>query len=253
MSSDQLTVIEAVRHAPSTAAVIVDYDGTLSAIVDDPSLAVPANGAVSLLEALSERYGLVMIVSGRPLAYLQTRLPRTLSMVGLYGLEGWTGGERWEHPNGGAWRECMADLAVRAEAHGPKGMRVELKDLSITLHYRGIPDLQPAVEAYAIEQARSAGLHARPARMSMELQPPIGTDKGTVIERFCAECTAVLFAGDDLGDLPAFDALDRLARQGLTTVKVAVGSDEAPPLLVSRADLVVKSPDELVTTLQQLL
>ena len=89
--------------------------------------------------------------------------------------------------------------------------------------------------------------------MSMELQPPIGTDKGTVIERFCGEFTAVLFAGDDLGDLPAFDALDRLARQGLSTVKVAVGSDEAPPLLVSRADLVVKSPDELVTTLQQLL
>ncbi len=253
MTIDEPTAIEALRHAPTTTGIIVDYDGTLSPIVDDPTMAVPADGAASLLEALSDRYGVVMIVSGRPLAYLQTRLPRTVSMVGLYGLEGSTDGDRWEHPNGGAWRECMTDLAMRAEAHGPKGMRVELKDLSITLHYRGIPDLQPAVEAYAIEQARSAGLHARPARMSMELQPPIGTDKGTVIETFCAECTAVLFAGDDLGDLPAFDALDRLARRGLTTVKVAVGSDEAPPLLLSRADLVVGSPAALVSTLQQLL
>jgi len=253
LSTVNLDLLDSLRNDPASSAIVVDYDGTLSPIVEDPSTAIPTDGAVELLEQLAHRYGIVMIVSGRPLAYLRTRLPDTLGMVGLYGLEGFSNGERWEHPNGGAWRECMADLAMRAEAHGPKGMRVELKDLSITLHYRGIPDLQPAVESYALEQARTAGLHARPARMSMELQPPIDTDKGTVIERVCADCRAVLFAGDDLGDLPGFDALDRLAADGVTSIRVAVGSDETPPLLVGRADLVVESPAALVEALRHLL
>ena len=53
---------------------------------------------------------------------------------------------------------------------------------------------------------------------------------------------AAAYVGDDLGDLPAFDGLDVLAARGVATVRVAVASDEAPPILLNRADHVVEGP-----------
>jgi trehalose 6-phosphate phosphatase len=176
-----------------------------------------------------------------------------MSMVGLYGLEGVRRGERWEHPNGGAWREVMSDVAVASRSLGPAGMLVEPKDLSLTLHYRGHPEIAAEVATFARAQAERAGLRVHAAKMSVELQPPIDTDKGTVVDEMCADASAVLFAGDDLGDLPAFDALDRLAARGTHTVRVAVTGGETPPALRQRADVTVEGPAALMVFLQQLL
>jgi trehalose 6-phosphate phosphatase len=64
----------------------------------------------------------------------------------------------------------------------------------------------------------------------------------------------VCFVGDDVGDLPAFAALDELASAaGVTTVKVAVHSDEAPADLIDGADLVVDGPLGVVDLFSLLL
>ena len=55
--------------------------------------------------------------------------------------------------------------------------------------------------------------------------------------------SAVCFLGDDLGDLPAFAELQRLAGEGVATARVAVRSDEAPQALLDAADLVVDGPE----------
>jgi trehalose 6-phosphate phosphatase len=241
------------RADPFNSSIVLDYDGSVSPIVDDPAAAVPVDGASDTLIGLANRYGDVLVVSGRPVSYLSHHLPVEVSMVGLYGLEGLRRGDRWEHPNGGAWREVISDLAVTARSLGPPGMRVEPKDLSLTLHYRGHPEIADQVAELARSQAERAGVRARSAKMSMELQPPIDTDKGTVIEEMCAGSTAVLFAGDDLGDLPAFDALDRLRSRGVHTVRVVVTSDETPEAMLSRADVHVDGPAELMRFLHGLL
>jgi len=250
--NDPAALLAPFVSSPATSMIVVDFDGSLSPIVVDPATALPTAGAPELLEDLALRFGQVMVVSGRPLAFLLERLPHSIDLVGLYGLEGWSNGARWEHPNGGAWREVMADLALVASTNGPDQMLVELKDLSLTLHYRGHPELASDVTAYASSIGNRAGLHVRGARMSVELQPPIATDKGTVIEVVAGEMTAVLFAGDDVGDLAAFDGLDRLAAAGVHTVRVAVASDESPPELSERADLIVASPVELISLLGRL-
>ena len=74
-------------------------------------------------------------------------------------------------------------------------------------------------------------------------------DKGRVVETVAAGCTAACFAGDDAGDLPAFAALDRLARKGMAVVKVAVATDESPPALAAAADLVVAGPTDALALL----
>ena len=57
------------------------------------------------------------------------------------------------------------------------------------------PTLAPAVEAWAEAQAARSGLVARPAKMSVELHPPIAADKGTALEALTAGLAAVGYAG----------------------------------------------------------
>jgi hypothetical protein len=63
---------------------------------------------------------------------------------------------------------------------------------------------------------------------------------------------AAAFIGDDRGDLLAFDALDRFVAAGGLAMKAAVRSDEAPPELIERADVLLDSPLAVVAALRQL-
>ena len=234
--------------------VAVDFDGTLSPIVDDPDTAAPAEGAVETLVRLAERLPEVAVISGRPLSYLERYLGPPLTLVGLYGLETVRHGVREDHPSAGVWRETMADIAGGAEHHGPTGMRVELKGMSITLHYRQHPELADEVAAWAREVAAPAGIRVRPARMSVELHPPIDEDKGSALSRLAAgRAGPVLFMGDDVGDLAAFDLLDELEAGGRKVLRVGVDSPEMPPELRARADVVVDGPSGAVGLLGDLV
>jgi trehalose 6-phosphate phosphatase len=88
--------------------------------------------------------------------------------------------------------------------------------------------------------------------MSWELHPPIDVDKGTAVLELADDFPVVVVAGDDVGDLPAYDALDRLEESGVATLRIAVASAEAPPQLLERADLVVDGPEGLVALLTSL-
>ena len=237
----------------SDALVVSDFDGTLSPIVDDPAAAGPAEGAIEALVGLADVAGEVAVISGRPLAFLRSQFPESVSMIGLYGLQTLRGGRLGEHEQSGVWRETMADVASRAELHGPAGVNVELKELSITLHYRNHPEIAGEVRDWAEVTGREAGLRVRDAKMSVELHPPIDEDKGTALARLAAEHRGpVVFCGDDLGDLPGFDALDALERGGRTVLRVAADSDELPDEMRARADEVVDGPSGVVELLRSL-
>jgi len=240
------------RARPADAAVVVDFDGTLSPIVDDPAAARAADGAAEALVALSARLGLVAVMSGRPTDFLRTVVPAGVTLSGLYGLEVVRDGVRTDHPDAGAWRETVAEVARRSADLGPPGMDVEPKGLSLTLHYRRHPDIAAAAAAWADEQAARSGLEVRAAKMSVELHPPIAADKGTALEALTSGMGAVCFVGDDRGDLPAYDALDRMADRGVHALRVAAASDEAPAELLARADLVVDGPPAVVALLRRL-
>ncbi|HEY8057872.1 MAG TPA: trehalose-phosphatase [Acidimicrobiales bacterium] len=240
------------RADPAAVAVVLDYDGTLSPIVADAAAALPQDGVPELLARLRDRLGLVAVVSGRPIDFLAPLLPPGLVLAGLYGLELAVDDQRLDHPQSGNWREVVDDVAGRAEVRGPAGVVVERKGLSLTLHYRTAPDQEAATAAYAAEEAHRSGLVARPARMSWELHPPIEVDKGTAVLDLADDFAAVAFAGDDVGDLPGFDALDELAERGVATLRIAVDSPEAPSELLERGDVVVDGPAGLVTLLESL-
>ena len=237
---------------PASAAVLTDFDGTLSPIVDDPASARPLPGAVEALLACDRRYGRVAVISGRPVAYLAGHLGTALHLSGLYGLEVVEGGERREDPEAAPWRAVVEGVADRAESSGPTGMGVERKGLSLTLHFRTAPEIEPAVRAFAAAEADRTSLVLRAAKASVELHPPLAADKGTAVESLVGGLSAVCFLGDDVGDLPAFDALDRLAARGVHAVRIAVRTEEAPAEMLARADLVVEGPEGALAVLQRL-
>ena len=71
--------------------------------------------------------------------------------------------------------------------------------------------------------------------------------------RLVEGCSAACYLGDDLGDLPAFAALARLASEhGLATVSVAVVDQESAPEVAEAADAVVSGPGQALILLRWL-
>jgi trehalose 6-phosphate phosphatase len=238
---------------PARSALLFDFDGTLSPIVDDPDAVRPAPGAIELLAELAQRFGTVGAVSGRPVEFLVAHLPEAMVLSGLYGLE-WSrdGVRRAGSDDAEQWRPVVADAAARAESAGIEGVRVEAKGLSVTLHYRNRPGSGPQVEALARELADDTGLLDRPAKMSVELHPPVTADKGLAVRELAEGADAVLYVGDDLGDLPAYEALAELRAGGTPTVAVAVATTELPEQVRAVADVVVAGTDGVIELLRSL-
>jgi trehalose 6-phosphate phosphatase len=240
---------------PAGAAVLTDFDGTLAPIVDDPTAAVPLPGTTEVLGRLAGRFGVVGVVSGRPVAYLLDRLgavASSLRLRGLYGLERADFGEVGQDESLDGWRSVLDQVADRAQGDAPPGAGVERKGLAVTLHVRNAPGAAGWMDEVAAAAAADHGLSTHPGRLSVEIRPPVDTDKGTVVRELGTGRDAVCFLGDDRGDLPAFAALADLRLAGAATLAVAVSSPEAPAELFDEADVVVDGPEAAQALLAQL-
>jgi trehalose 6-phosphate phosphatase len=249
--------------------VCLDFDGTLSRIVDDPSDARIHPDGPEVLAALGARVMGIAIVTGRPardvivlggLELLATRLERSGGWVlvrGQYGAERWDGesGEV-ESPEAtpalDELRDRLPDLLDEAET---PDARVEDKGLAVAVHTRRLPDADPAADRLAEALAPVAAeldLALEPGRMVVEVRAP-GMDKGAVVRELVEEHrpSAVVFVGDDLGDLPGFAAVEELRSGGIPGLLVCSGSEEQRAL-VEHSDLVVDGPDGVMTLLRAL-
>ncbi len=227
--------------------MLLDFDGSLARIVARPELARPAEGAREAVAALVARYRLVAVISGRRSEEVAEVLAVPgVRYEGLYGMREAAAGPSF----------ALLPRAERAAAAVPEAW-VEDKGVSLAVHYRQAPDPARAralLVAALAPVAAGAGLELVEGKMVLELVPADRPLKGGAVERLAGdlELRAVLFAGDDVADIDAFAALDRLRERGVLAVKVAVRGDETPPLLIDAADLVVDGPEGLVGLLRQL-
>lgn len=251
--------LAALLAAPDTALIALDFDGTLSNIVLDPPTARPADGVRQALTELSPLVGTLAIISGRPAQWVAedaglSDIPHLL-ILGQYGAERWSAGELTvaaEPPGIAAVRQALPELLAGADA----AVWVEDKALSLVVHARRAAD--PTGELGALAEpvrtvAEQHGLEANAGRDVLEIRLP-GVDKGGALEGLAADVspTAVLFAGDDLGDLPGFDAVDRLRERGILGLTVASASPETRAVS-DRADLVADGPDGIALLLGALV
>lgn len=239
--------VRGFRDVTGRVGVLLDFDGTLSPIVARPELARIREGARDAIARLVGRGAVVAIVSGRTGDELRELVGvEGVRLAALYGLA-----EQAE-PIG----DDVVEAVVGAAGY-VTGSRVERKGASVAVHYRAAEDPSLAhdelVSALA-PIADEAGLELLPGKMVIELVPAGRPLKEGAVERIVADerLEAVLYAGDDVADLRAFEALDRLAERGVRTVKVAVHGRETPAALTAAADVVVDGPAGLVTLLRAL-
>ncbi|MEU7044404.1 trehalose-phosphatase [Streptomyces varsoviensis] len=257
--------LAAFLEAPERAAVALDFDGTLAEIVADPERARAHPEAVSALARIAPRLGAVAVLTGRP-AGVAVRyggfagVPglERLTVLGHYGAERWdaaTGTVQAPEPHPGV-AAAQAELPGVLDAAGAwRGTWTESKGRAVAVHTRRAADPQAAFDllrAPLHDLAERHGLIVEPGRYVLELRPP-GMDKGVALAEYVRETRArsVLYAGDDLGDLAAFAAVDKLRTEGVPGLLVCSGSTEVTEL-ADRADLVVDGPHGIVTLLQSL-
>lgn len=209
--------------------VALDFDGTLAPLVDEPMAARALPGSIAVLNDLARMPGTtVAIVSGRALATLATLSGASapVLLVGSHGLETSFGGSPpvMDDAERARFEALDADLQDLRRAH-PLA-RIERKPHSLVLHTRGLP---PEAESAAVRAgqalaSRHTDLVVTPGKGVLEMATQ-HVGKGSALRELAADrgAEAVLFAGDDVTDEQAFDALG----PNDLTIKVGAGATRA--------------------------
>jgi trehalose-phosphatase len=242
------------RSAQRSLVLLLDYDGTLTPIVQRPELAELAADVREQLARLAELCK-IGIVSGRDLRDV-------CSMVGLGSLY-YAGSHGFELSGPNGWSREPSDSPAleraldEAEAALEEQMGdvpeawVERKRFAIAVHYRqvaeqDVPKLRAAVKAIA----SAYGLRITGAKKVFELRPAAHRDKGTaaidLLEALGGkdDDALAIYIGDDETDEDAFAAL---ADRGISIV--VARKDDAR---LTGASYVLRAPDEVARLLSLL-
>ncbi len=247
----------------------LDFDGTLAPIVEDPEQAHIHPDAPEVLVDLAEQVAAVAVVTGRParqalalggLEEVGNAIGdhgRELFVLGQYGNERWTSTDRRviapAPPRGLAtFTSTLPRLLHRA---GADDAWIEEKGLAVAVHTRRLDDAEAAYERLLpllTDAASSHDLDVEPGRAVIEVRAH-GMHKGAAVRRLVEELgvEAVVFGGDDLGDIEAFRAVEQLRADGMPGLLVCSDSEEESAL-AELADVVVSGPDGVLALLRQL-
>lgn len=210
-------------------AVLLDYDGTLAPLTENPGDALLPDAAASLLNRLLDDITLrCAIVSGRSVEALKGFLARfegrPLLLCGLHGGEvvNYQTGEAILTPDDSLLSSVVAfkgDL-LSLLAPPPLGMVLEDKHVSLAVHYRQVEavdrdNVVRAVQAAAVPYLDSFRL--QPGKEVIELVPR-HFNKGNCVyflhqlwrQQHHGEVLDLYYAGDDLTDEAAFQAVNEL-------------------------------------------
>lgn len=226
-------------------AVFLDYDGTLTPIVERPEAAVLNEDVRAVLRALARRCPLA-VVSGRDLSDVRGRvgIPE-LYYAGSHGFDIEGPGVRHEHPLALAGAESLHDAAERItrDTLGIEGVQLEVKRFAVAVHYRRVREIEVPAVRTAVERAlaRHSGLRLTEGKKVLDLQPDIAWDKGRAILwllqalQLDRKNVVPLYIGDDLTDEDAFRVL---RHRGL-----GIAVQEHPRRTAARFTL--RNPDEV--------
>ncbi len=206
------------RLAERRPFVALDYDGTLTPIVERPELATLSDDMRRAVKALSDRYP-VAVISGRDRPDVESLLGLDgVYVAGSHGFDiGGPAGRRLSLRRGDEHLPALdrAEASLRPQVEAIPGARIERKAYSIAVHHRGLDEARAKRVAEAVDRvlADHEGLRKRAGKKIFELQPDIDWHKGRALcwlmEALDLDGPDVLplYLGDDATDEDAFRAL----------------------------------------------
>jgi trehalose 6-phosphate phosphatase len=230
------------QFAWSRVLLAFDYDGTLAPIVTDPDRAQMRASTRRLLQRLTVLYPCV-VISGRSRPDVRGRLDGIplKQIVGNHGIEPWQG----TCPLMDEVSRC-APLLDRCLAPW-KGVRIENKSYSISVHYRHSREKRAALAAILESASRLGAVRVIGGKQVVNILPEGAPHKGMALERERERlhCDTAIYVGDDTTDEDVF-SLDQPGR--LLGIRVA-------PKRTSHASYFVRNQlavDELLSVLVDL-
>lgn len=236
-----------------TPAIFLDYDGTLTPIVDDPDQAVLSEEVRLSIKKISEIWT-VVIVSGRALKDVRKLVGlENLVYAGSHGFNMSGPYDSFHEEPGKRFLPSldMAEEKLKELIKELEGVRLERKPYAITLHYRQADEetvsrLENRVDEIA-EQIPD--LVKTLGKKIFELRPAMDWDKGKAIlylleKLYPADAkVAPLYIGDDVTDEDAFKAIKN---RGIGILVDDEGRETA-------AEYFLNSPLEVKKFLEELL
>ena len=254
-------VIKQLRSA-SHVLLLLDYDGTLTPIAPRPELADLPESVRQLLEALARQRRLTLaIISGRALVDIKEKVGiSSLVYAGNHGLEIEGPGISFVSPLAEEFKPVLRRMYhLLSQALGAvKGVLVEDKGLTLSVHYRQVADdkgkeVRSTFERITGDAARLGRIRITSGKKVYEIRPAVAWDKGKVVKILMEKCgegerksePLPIYIGDDLTDEDAFRAIEHYGGG----ISVFVGGGDSP----SSARYFLQSPDEVAKFLSLLL
>jgi len=234
-------------------ALFLDYDGTLTPIVNDPDKAFLDENTRQTLEKVAGKW-VVAVISGRDLQAIQNFVQLdNLYYAGSHGFDISGPADLTLEMQKG--KEFLPVLD-KARGHLEKkltripGAAIERKQFSIAIHYRNVKqtDTQSVKQAVRHVQAEHPELRITEGKKVFELQPDIEWHKGKALTWLMEKLTLHLdtyypmYMGDDITDEDAFESLKTIG-----TSIVVKGSSHP-----TSADFVLENTRETAAFLENL-
>jgi alpha,alpha-trehalase len=224
MTTDRLaSALESIdeirgRISGRRLAVFLDYDGTLTPIVERPELAALSAATREVVEDLASLCPLA-VISGRDLGDVRN----LVGIEGIYyaGSHGFDiAGPAGQHVSVRQGEEFLPrldelEIRVRDRLRTVDGSEIERKTFSIAVHYRRVA-VEYAAEVERVvdeELAKSPQLRKTFGKKVFDLQPRIDWHKGKALMhllkalRLDGANVLPIFLGDDLTDEDAFESI----------------------------------------------
>lgn len=250
----------ALHLAGRRPAVFLDYDGTLTPIVDRPEDALISESMREGVRGLAGRCP-VCVVSGRDRRVVQELMGvDDLIVAGSHGFDIWspTGGEI-QREEGVGFADLLEEVneCLHREMDPIEGVLIEPKKTSVAAHYRLVsegerPKIKGIVDTLLAEHPDE--LKVTPGKMVYEIQPNVEWDKGKAVLYLLEaldldrEDVVPIYLGDDITDEDAFEALKGRG------IGIFVGRADDPEVAgrTTSADFVLHTVKEVETFLDTL-
>lgn len=258
---DNLEYLEIFKNDAKTA-IITDIDGTISEIAPTPEKAMVTTSMQNELAKLMEKFKIVAVVSGRSALNAREMVGVDgLLYVGNHGMEFLKDGKLSIHPEVEKYIHEIQEAGEKLKSgdmSSLEGLIFEDKGICYTIHYRLCsPSENPREKILKTlhDDPECKKFNIAEGRQLVELRPPISCDKGTILNNIIEEykLEKVIYLGDDLTDLDAFDKLTQMENEGkVNGTSILVLSSEIPPYIKKRSTFFVNNVDEVFKFFQWL-